>query len=123
MALFPQAKDAPDGGPGSSRSASAERKRFDLDLRDWIGHRVLARRGGLAPPTGSSSSSSSSGPSSVFCPGVVRGVYEGYSVSVLFDGEDQPLVYHEVLAPQEIDTIISDAVPTTNQVGRKRALV
>ena len=71
--------------------------KFDLDLRDWIGHRVLARR------------------DQYFCPGVVRNVYEGYSVSILFDGEEQPLVYHEVLARGELDTVISDAVPASNQ--------
>ena len=47
---------------------------------------------------------------------VVRNVYEGYSVSILFDGEEQPLVYHEVLARGELDTVISDAVPASNQV-------
>ena len=72
--------------------------KFDLDLRDWIGHRVLARR------------------DQYFCPGVVRNVYEGYSVSILFDGEEQPLIYHEVLARGELDTVISDSVPASNQV-------
>ena len=74
-------------------------KKFDIDLRDWIGHRVLARR------------------DRYFCPGVIQRVYEGYSVSILFDGEEQPLVYHEVLAKGELDTVISDSVPATNQVG------
>ena len=71
--------------------------KFDLDLRDWIGLRVLARR------------------DQYFCPGVVRNVYEGYSVSILFDGEEQPLIYHEVLARGELDTVISDSVPASNQ--------
>ncbi len=74
-------------------------KKFDLDLRDWIGCRVLARRDRF------------------FCPGVIRNVYEGYSVSILFDAEEQPLVYHEVLAKAEIDTVIADAVPATSQVS------
>ena len=72
--------------------------KFDIELRDWIGHRVLARR------------------DAYFCPGLIHNVYEGYSVSILFDGEEQPLIYHEVLSGNEIDTIISDAVPDTNQV-------
>jgi hypothetical protein len=77
----------------------SESSKFDLDLRDWIGHRVLARR------------------DQYFCPGVVKNVYEGYSVSILFDGEEQPLVYHEVLARGELDTVISDSVPATSQVN------
>ena len=72
---------------------------FDVDLREWLGHRVLARR------------------DKYFCPGVIRDVYDGYSVSIHFDGEDQPLVYHEVMAKSELDTVISDAVPNTNQVS------
>jgi hypothetical protein len=39
-----------------------------------------------------------------------------YSVSILFDGEDQPLIYHEVLARSELDTIISDAIPCSKDI-------
>ena len=74
-------------------------KKFDINLEDWIGSRVLARR------------------DKYFCPGVVNKVYEGYSVSILFDGEEQPLVYHEVLAQGEHDTVISDSVPASSQVS------
>ncbi|TRY76320.1 hypothetical protein TCAL_12026 [Tigriopus californicus] len=73
-------------------------QKFDINLSDWIGHRVLARR------------------DQYFCPGVIKKVFEGYSVSILFDGEDQPLIYHEVLAQSEYDTIISDAVPMSHKV-------
>ncbi len=104
-----QAKEPPD---------RASSKKFDLDLSDWVGHRVLARRGGSssndAPGGGTGGAGGSAG--SFLCPGVVRGVYEGYSVSVLFDGEDRPLVYHEVIAPANLDVIVSDSVPATNQV-------
>ncbi len=59
----------------------------------------------------------------VFCPGVIRGVYEGHhSVGVLFDGEEQPLFYHDVLAPAELDAVVSDAVPATNQVCVSQAV-
>ena len=87
-----------DPYPSLSKGATATGRKFDIDLRDWIGHRVLARR------------------DAYFCPGIVHNVYEGYSVSILFDGEEQPLIYHEVLTGNELDTIISDAVPSTNQV-------
>ena len=90
----PHSKPVPPGG----LPLKGEAKTFDIDLHEWIGHRVLARR------------------DTYFCPGVVKNVYEGYSVSILFDGEEQPLIYHEVLAKGELDTIISDAVPTTSQV-------
>lgn len=76
-------------------------QKFDINLSDWIGHRVLARR------------------DQFFCPGVIKKVFEGYSVSILFDGEDQPLIYHEILAQSEYDTIISDAVPMSNKIQPK----
>lgn len=80
-------------------------QKFDINLSDWIGHRVLARR------------------DQFFCPGVIKKVFEGYSVSILFDGEDQPLIYHEILAQSEYDTIISDAVPMSNKVNSASQIV
>ena len=49
---------------------------------------------------------------------MIRNVYEGYSVSILFDCEEAPLIYHEVLARGEMDTVISDAVPASGQVRK-----
>ncbi len=84
--------------------AKSDSAKFDLDLRDWIGQRVLARR------------------DQYYCPGVVKNVYEGYSLSILFDGEEQPLVYHEILARGELDTVISDSVPASSQVRKNLIL-
>ena len=80
------------------QKSAGDVKKFDIDLREWVGSRVLARR------------------DKYFCPGLIRNVYEGYSVSILFDGEDQPLIYREVLSKEEYDTIICDAIPKTKQV-------
>jgi hypothetical protein len=72
--------------------------RYELDLTDWIGHRILARR------------------DNYFSSGVISSIFDGTSVVVLFDSEETPLVYHEVLTRESYGSIISDAIPSTKQV-------
>jgi len=64
-----------------------------------VGHRVLARR------------------DRYLCPGVIRAAYDGNSVSVLFDGEEQPLLYHDLFSPEELDAVVADSAPATSQVS------
>ena len=69
-----------------------------LDLSEWVGHRILARR------------------DQYFCPGVIKAAYKDNSVAIDFETEESPLIYSNVLSKGDFDTIISDAVPATSQV-------
>ena len=46
-----------------------------LDLSEWVGHRILARR------------------DQYFCPGVIKAAYKDNSVAIDFETEESPLVY------------------------------
>ena len=106
---------------------SESRPNPSLDLTEWVGHRILARR------------------DQYFCPGVIKAAYKDNSVAIDFETEESPLIYCNVLSKvnktQEMgftftfyssnislqgdfDTIISDAVPSTSQlnVGNKVCL-
>jgi len=75
----------------------------EIDLSEWIGHRVLALRGEF------------------YFPGVIRQVFKtgesSRDVAVLFDGDSEPLIYKNVLEPTDKAPIISDAIPMTTQVA------
>jgi hypothetical protein len=71
-----------------------------LDLNEWVGQRILARR------------------DQYFCPGVIKAAFRDNSVAVDFETEETPLIYSNVLSKGDYDTIISDATPATNQVSR-----
>ena len=77
-----------------------------MDLSEWLGHRILARRDDF------------------FCPGIIKAAYKDNSLAVDFESEETPLIYSNVLSRGDFDTIISDSVPATNQitVGSKVAL-
>ena len=76
----------------------SEAKATTLDLTEWVGHRILARRDDF------------------FCPGIIKAAYKDNSLAVDFESEETPLIYSNVLSRGDFDTIISDAVPATNQV-------
>ena len=90
-----------------SSSSSFQRQRFDasqdIDLSDWVGHRILAKRPGR------------DGTSPYYWPGVIHSSYEDNRVSVLFDGEEIPSIYDNVLSMARC-AIVSDAIPSTSQV-------
>ena len=77
----------------------SESKCTTLDLSEWVGHRILARR------------------DQYFCPGVIKAAYKDNSVAIDFETEESPLIYCNVLSKGDFDTIISDAVPSTSQVS------
>ena len=52
-----------------------------------------------------------------FCPGIIKAAYKDNSIAVDFESEETPLIYSNVLSRGDFDTIISDAVPATNQVN------
>ena len=76
----------------------------DVDLSDWIGHRVLARR------------LTKDGTCSYYWPGAIQAILEGDRVSVTLEGEDAPLVCDNVLSMNRC-AIVSDVVPSTSQVS------
>lgn len=78
----------------------SESKSTTLDLSEWIGHRILARR------------------DQYFCPGLIKATYKDNSVAIDFETEESPLIYCNVLSKGDYDTIISDAVPATSQVRK-----
>ena len=73
--------------------------RPDIDLTDWVGHRVLAAKG------------------DIYSAGVIRHVTrDTCDVTVMLDGETQTSVYRDVLS----DTgarVISDVTPASDQVS------
>ena len=80
------------------RSETRSCDQTPLDLSEWVGHRILARR------------------DQYFCPGVIKAAYKDNSVAIDFETEESPLIYSNVLSKGDFDTIISDAVPATSQV-------
>ena len=84
-----------------NQSAASRQSRLNIDLTEWVGHRVLAVKG------------------DIYCSGVISEVSQSSdTVTVILDGESQPSVYRDILAlpGQERPTIISDVIPATNQV-------
>ena len=92
----------------SNPTSSIQRQRlqhsFDVDLSDWIGHRILARR------------PSREGSCHYYWPGVIQGTYEDSRVSVSLDGEESPVVYDNVLSVARCG-VVSDVIPSTTQVS------
>ena len=82
----------------------------DIDLSDWVGHRILARR------------LSRDGSCHYYWPGVIQSIFEGDRVSVSLDGEESPLIYDNVLSMARC-AIVSDVVPSTSQVSTIRFFV
>ena len=75
--------------------------RLNIDLSEWVGHRVLAVKG------------------DIYCSGVITEVAQSAdTVTVSLDGESQPSLYRDILAlpGQERPPIISDVIPATAQV-------
>jgi len=87
----------------SSAVVNSRENKNEIDLSEWIGHRVLALRGEF------------------YFPGVIRQVFRSgessRDVAVLFDGDTEPLIYKNVLQPSEKAPIISDAIPMTTQIA------
>ena len=93
----------------SNHPTSVQRQRiqpsFDIDLSDWIGHRILARR------------PSREGNCHYYWPGVIQATFEAtLSVSVLLDGEEGSVVYDNVLSMTRC-AVVSDVIPSTTQVS------
>ena len=63
-----------------------------IDLQEWKGQRVLARRG------------------SIYMPGEIRQVYNSYRMEVIFDNDKTVNVYQDILDPGFVD-IIGDSSP------------
>ena len=90
--------DDPEDAEVAINLVRSETKPTVLDLAEWVGHRILARR------------------DQYFCPGVIKAAYKDNSVAIDFETEESPLIYSNVLSKGDFDTIISDAVPATSQV-------
>ena len=90
--------------PASSIQRQRLQHSFDVDLSDWIGHRILARR------------PSREGSCHYYWPGVIQGTYEDSRVSVSLDGEESPVVYDNVLSVARCG-VVSDVIPSTTQVS------
>jgi len=90
-------------GQSHSSAIHSRENKNEIDLSEWIGHRVLALRGEF------------------YFPGVIRQVFRSgessRDVAVLFDGDTEPLIYKNVLEPTDKAPIISDAIPMTTQVA------
>eukprot|EP00092_Neocalanus_flemingeri_P026005 GFUD01028185.1.p1 GENE.GFUD01028185.1~~GFUD01028185.1.p1 ORF type:complete len:1977 (+),score=326.72 GFUD01028185.1:762-6692(+) len=90
-------------GQSQSSAIHSRENKNEIDLSEWIGHRVLALRGEF------------------YFPGVIRQVFKSgessRDVAVLFDGDSEPLIYKNVLEPTDKAPIISDAIPMTTQVA------
>ena len=73
--------------------------RPDIDLTDWVGHRVLASKG------------------DIYSAGVIRHVTrDTCDVTVLIDGDSQPSLYRDVVTDPG-SPIISDVTPASDQVS------
>lgn len=82
--------------------SAARSRRLEIDLSSWLGHRVLAWRGDY------------------YCAGVIKELQQnGRNIAVLFDGESEAFIYHDILEAAENGKvpIISDAIPMTTQVA------
>ena len=78
---------------------------LDIDLSDWVGHRILAKR-----PNRDATCH-------YYWPGVIHSTYEDtLSIAVRFDGEESTFTYDNVLSTTR-KTIVSDVIPSTNQVS------
>jgi len=70
-----------------------------LDLREWKGHRVLAKR------------------NQVYMPGVITGVSGHSTITVKFDSDHSCLQYlNVILSPTDFYDVVSDASPGPQQV-------
>jgi len=71
-----------------------------LDLREWKGHRVLAKRSGL------------------YMPGIITAVSGHSTITILFDRDNVSLPYTDViLSRTSFFDIVSDASPAPAQVS------
>ena len=73
--------------------------RPDIDLTDWVGHRVLASKG------------------DIYSAGVIRHVTrDTCDVTVIIDGDSQPSLYRDVISDPG-SPIVSDVTPASDQVS------
>ena len=83
----------------SKRSFGGQPARPDIDLTDWVGHRVLASKG------------------DIYSAGVIRHVTrDTCDVTVIIDGDSQPSLYRDVITDPGCP-IVSDVTPTSDQVS------
>jgi hypothetical protein len=76
-----------------------------LDLREWKGHRVLAKRSGL------------------YMPGVITAVSGHSTITILFDRDNVSLPYTDViLSRTSFFDIVSDASPAPAQVIKRLSI-
>ena len=68
---------------------SESRPNPSLDLTEWVGHRILARR------------------DQYFCPGVIKAAYKDNSVAIDFETEESPLIYCNVLSKVKFSNLLS----------------
>ena len=67
---------------------SESRPNPSLDLTEWVGHRILARR------------------DQYFCPGVIKAAYKDNSVAIDFETEESPLIYCNVLSKVKFSNLL-----------------
>ncbi|CAH1796194.1 unnamed protein product, partial [Owenia fusiformis] len=89
-------QDNPASFPVAMPTVPPPAKRFRIDLSQWKGHRVLAKK------------------QNFYQPGVIKQIH-GNCVSVLFDGATEPVYFNDVLDLESRD-IIGDMSPPANQV-------
>ena len=71
---------------------SESRPNPSLDLTEWVGHRILARR------------------DQYFCPGVIKAAYKDNSVAIDFETEESPLIYCNVLSKVKFSNLLSKKI-------------
>ncbi|XP_067131698.1 protein capicua homolog isoform X2 [Centruroides vittatus] len=69
----------------------------EIDLKEWKGHRILAKRDGF------------------YLPGVIKEIRSDFDVEVLFDANQGTIVINDVLGQRKYD-IVSDHSPSPGQV-------
>jgi len=85
--------------PTSGETKSTSINPPPLDLREWKGHRVLAKR------------------SNLYMPGIITAVSGHSTITVLFDRDNIALPYTDViLSRTSFYDIVSDASPAPSQV-------
>ena len=73
-----------------------QKPKSDIDLSDWKGYRVLAKKGGT------------------YSPGVIKDVFNNTDVQVYLDTKNEIVVYRNILESK--DDIICDSSPAPSQV-------
>ncbi|XP_052258795.1 protein capicua homolog isoform X2 [Dreissena polymorpha] len=93
IAIPPKKRKAPDDIEHQEHQvAYVPAKRPMLDLQEWVNQRVLAKK------------------ENVFCPGVIKTIFENRSIGVLFDGDSNPTFFPDVLESKAC-TIVCDNAP------------